>query len=139
MKHWLGTAAVVLIVSLGTIVQTWLWSWFPSIGVCAALSYFAGRAITQNERKSGWEEHPCVMPKIEEPLGAKGQVWACRCGRRWKFLREEREPYRLNGKFHVWEEWTPEKALAEAEKDLKKLTIKGTPLPSTLDAIERDR
>lgn len=136
MKYWQRLVAMGLIVGLGSLMQFWLWSWFPTVGICVTLAYLVGVSTARD--KAGWEQHPCVMPKIVEVMGAKGRVWACHCGRRWKFLRKERVPYSemVN---HLWMEWTPEMELAEAEEKLRKMGISGTPLPSTLDVIERDR
>lgn len=118
MKYWQRLVVIGLIVGLGSLMQFWLWSWFPTVGVCVALAYLVGVSTTRD--KAGWETHPCVMPKIIESMGAEGRIWACHCGRRWKFIREERREY-TNQLHNIWTEWTPAKELAEAEKKLKEL------------------
>ena len=64
--------------------------------------------------RNGWETHPCKLPTGMD-LPTMGQVWRCHCGRRWKYLRQDRYDRK-----YVWEERTPELELAEAEKMLKR-------------------
>lgn len=147
MKYWQGLVSIAAIVTLGSVMQYWGWSWFPAVGLCTALAFLVGvsrggQVHLEKADKSSWDRHNCRMPNDMPILTAEGNIWNCHCGRRWKFVRYEK-PSSLPGGgslgTFLWEEWTPEKELAEADKKLKKMGLSGTPLPSTLDAIERDR
>lgn len=72
------------------------------------------------KRKKGgkWEMHPCVLPE-RAGITSEGTVWACKCGRRWKYIKFSKEEYPYTGK-RIWQERTPEMDLADAEKELKK-------------------
>lgn len=100
-------------------------------GALSTPNYIRARRAWR-DRRGGWEIHPCVMPSNLN-FTVEGKIWRCHCGRRWKYLGSKVEtqprfgtPGRLLGELEaptrtsLWQEWTTELELAEAEKLLRK-------------------
>lgn len=105
------------------------WSWILLlllIGVIGILSLFLWLELDlRSSRKrvdEGWEMHPCKKPNHSH--ATVGQVWKCRCGRRWQITKIER--YRHKEDEFTWKERTPEMDLAEAQEALRKVTEQET-------------
>jgi hypothetical protein len=79
-----------------------------------------GYKIPKLKNKTGrWEVHPCKLPDTDgKRVTAKGHIWRCHCGRRWKYLETtELEEYPRTVT-NFWTEQTPEMDLADAEREL---------------------
>jgi hypothetical protein len=71
-------------------------------------------------QRGDWLQHPCTLPS-DMGMTAEGLIWACHCGRQWKYLHSEpgaSYPYSIT---RTWTEWTAEKQLAESKKQLEKV------------------
>jgi hypothetical protein len=58
-----------------------------------------------------WETHPCDLPSPGRLGSENGNIWKCKCGRRWK--------YDTSLYPNPWVEQTVEMDLAEAQAKLK--------------------
>jgi Holliday junction resolvase RusA-like endonuclease len=70
-------------------------------------------------KKGRWEVHPCLLPDTDnKQLTAKGHIWRCHCGRRWKYIESKRLAHYSHQVTDFWKEQTPEMDLADAEREL---------------------
>lgn len=73
------------------------------------------RSKSKIQGNGEWESHPCVLPERSNMITSQETVWRCVCGRRWKYL------YRDSQGARRWVEWTPEKELADANEQLRRM------------------
>mgnify|MGYP003578797603 FL=1 len=108
---------------LGAILGMFVLFWGLLIGHVASprLRDFRQQVLSRGRGK--WETHPCQLPTggSYESLSAKDKIWQCRCGRRWKYLKNKKSDSYPYGQVYIWEERTQELELAEAEAKLKAL------------------